>query len=408
MIIANGILTRQSLAGEVVIVTGGGHGIGYEAARALAWLGAQVVIAEIDKQAGKEAVANLNRELGQNSITFIHTDVADESSVNHLAHEALRSYGKVDVVLNNATIAPLGAVQELPIAQWDASYGVNLRGPVLLARTFLPGMIQRQHGVFACVSSTGVAYMGAYEILKTAQVELANTLEVELEGTGVKVFTVGPGMVLTDTAQAGVSYLAQRQGQSVDEFYDIVKDQIISVEVAGAGFAAAIALAERFHGQEISSVAALFTAGIEVAKQEKVSTQPTMTVEQLEEVGTLSHKVHETLAVQAEGWQQRSFFEKQWVIRDFKKVAGMPVERWLEILAQLERSAEQKDSPALLSGRVPLTMLSEYYIHLQELAKGYVKDPEQLEQQLQTVQEWQHDVESLTTLLTTNGTQQLE
>lgn len=70
MIIANGILTRQSLAGEVVIVTGGGHGIGYEAARALVWLGAQVVIAEIDKKAGKEAAATLNRELGQNNITL--------------------------------------------------------------------------------------------------------------------------------------------------------------------------------------------------------------------------------------------------------------------------------------------------------------------------------------------------
>ena len=405
MIIATGALARQSLAGEVIIVTGGGQGIGYEAARALAWLGAHVIIAEFDKEAGKAAAARLNQELSQNNASFIHTDVADEQSINHLAHEVMHRFGKVDVVLNNATIAPLGAVQELPIAQWDASYGVNLRGPVLLARAFLPGMIQRQHGTFVCVSSTGVAYMGAYEIMKTAQVQLANTLEVELEGTGVSVFTIGPGMVLTDTAVAGVRYLAHRYGQSEAEFYAIVKDQILCVEAAGAGFAAAVALAERFHGQEISSTAALLAAGIALENHDSVPIHVTMTEAQFEKIFTLCHKVYETLAEQTKGWQQRSFFERQWVVRDFKKNASMSAEQWLDVIGKLERDAQQKDNEALFSTCVPLNLLAGYYGHLQELAKGYVKDPAQLQQQLQTVQEWQQDVESLAGLLATNGVQ---
>ena len=142
----------------------------------------------------------------------------------------------MDVVLNNATVAPLGAVQDLAIAQWDASYRVNLRGPVLLARAFLPGMVQRQHGVFVCVSSTGVAFMGAYEILKTAQVELANTLQADLEGTGVTIFTIGPGVAPTPTATAAIERLASLYGQSTAEFYVTVQDQFISVEAAGAGY----------------------------------------------------------------------------------------------------------------------------------------------------------------------------
>jgi NAD(P)-dependent dehydrogenase (short-subunit alcohol dehydrogenase family) len=404
MIISNGGFTRQSLEGEVVLVTGGGKGIGYEAARALIWLGAQVVIAEIDKQAGKAAVANLTDEFGNGRASFIHCDVADEQSVASLTGELLRRYGRVDVVLNNATIAPLGAVLELPIEQWDISYGVNLRGPVLLARAFLPGMIQRRHGTFVCVSSTGVAYMGAYEILKTAQVELANTLEAELEGTGVVVFTIGPGLALTDTARAGVDFLAKKHGQSFDEFYALVEQQTLSVEAAGAGFAAAVAMAERFHGQEIISAAALSAAGIELVEREAAPVQHGLTPEQIKTVITLARRVRETLAEQAEGWQQRSFFEKQWVIRDFKKNAGMPVEEWLDILGRLERCAEQDGGAGLASERLPLRLLSGYYVHLQELARGYVKDQAQLEQQLQTVGEWRQEVDRLAELLAPNGT----
>jgi NAD(P)-dependent dehydrogenase (short-subunit alcohol dehydrogenase family) len=399
MIIANGVLTRQSLAGEVVIVTGGGHGIGYEAVRALAWLGAQVVIAEIDKQAGKEAAANLNQELGQSTTTFIYTDVADERSVNHLAHEALRRYGKVDVVLNNATTAPLGAVQDLLIEHWDASYGVNLRGPVLLARAFLPGMVKRHHGLFVCVSSTGVAYMGAYEILKTAQVELANTLQAELEGTGVTVFTIGPGVAPTPTAVSSIERLASLYGQSTAEFYATVQGHFIPVEAAGAGFAAAIALAKQFHGQETSSIQALYAAGIELPDQQNGQGSDRFTAEQLEQIRALSHQVRTTLAQESESWQQRSVFERQWLIRAFKKQAGMSTGQWLELLDRLELAAQAQDGGALATMSLPLNRLASYYGHLYAAADGYVKDPAQREEQLGIVRGWQKEVEDLASIL---------
>ena len=80
-LISTGSLTRQTLAGQAAVVTGGGMGIGYEAARALAWLGCKAVIAEIDKRSGKEAAERINQEMGAGVALFIHTDVGEESGI---------------------------------------------------------------------------------------------------------------------------------------------------------------------------------------------------------------------------------------------------------------------------------------------------------------------------------------
>jgi NAD(P)-dependent dehydrogenase (short-subunit alcohol dehydrogenase family) len=396
MLIETGTLTRQSLVGQVAIVTGAGGGIGFEAARALVWLGAHVVIAEIDKSTGKDAAARLTEELGEGTVTFIQTDVGNERSVNRLARQM---HGKVDIVLNNATIGPLGAVQEVPIEDWDASYRVNLRGPVLLAQAFLPGMLERDYGVFVCVSSVGMAYMGAYEIFKTAQVELANTLDAELEGTGVIVFTIGPGVAPTATAQAGIEQIAPLYGKTVAEFYAMVENQIISVEAAGAGFAAAIALADRFRGQEIDSILALRTAGIELPEEGRETTKVSRTSAEFEQILTLCRQVRTTLVEQSEGWKQRSVFERQYMLRAFKKYASMPEERWLEALETLERCAEARDAGALAAVHAPLSALARFYEHLYGLADGYLKDPAQREEQLQIVRGWQEDAERLKMLM---------
>ena len=198
MLISKGNLAKDSLKDEVAIVTGAGRGIGYEAARALIWLGANIVIAEINEKTGKSAVENLESEFGKGRVIFVKTDVGNDGDIEKLAKEVLKKWGKVDVVINNATVFPIGEVKDMPIDKWDFSYRVNLRGPVLLAKAFLPGMIRRKHGVFVCVSSSGAApFMGAYEVFKTAQGELASTVAAEVEGKGVYAYTIGPGIVRT-------------------------------------------------------------------------------------------------------------------------------------------------------------------------------------------------------------------
>jgi len=163
---------------------------------------------------------------------------------------------------HNATIAVLGNVVDLAIDSWDKSYRVNLRGPVLMAKTFLPDMIHRDHGGFVCVSSTGTAFLCGYETIKAAKVHLSNTQDAELEGTHVLSFSIGPGLVPTETASKAVAQLASQMGISVEQFFEMNKGAVLSVEEAGIGFALSIVFTDKFRGQEISSIQALKAADI--------------------------------------------------------------------------------------------------------------------------------------------------
>jgi nucleoside-diphosphate-sugar epimerase len=169
MLIATGALRPDALTGQVAVVTGAGGGIGFEAARALLWLGARVVIAEIDESSGSGAARRLRQEWPDSDVLFIATDVGDEAAVGRLVETTRAQLGPIDIVLNNAAVVAVGeAVVGTPIADWDRSYAVNLRGPVPLARACLPSMISRGRGTFVCVSSTGGPFLGSYESLAAA------------------------------------------------------------------------------------------------------------------------------------------------------------------------------------------------------------------------------------------------
>ena len=368
-LILTGRLDERSLAGEVVIVTGAGGGIGFEAAKSIVALGGAAVIADI---AGAGAAAE---KLASDRVMALTVDVSQEADVRRMVAMVVERFGKVDAVINNATYAPAGAaVPETAIADWDRSYAVNLRGPALLARECLPAMIERRHGVFACVSSTGGPFLAPYETLKAAQVALANSLDAELADTGVVAFTIGPGLVPTPTAVAAIERLAPRLGMTVAEFWRMNEGAVLSVEAAGAGFAAAIAMAGRYAGQEISSTQALVDAGIELVAPSARG----------EPAAASMNVVRQTLEEQAAGWKERSFFERQWMLRDFKQRVGMPVERCIEML----KAATPADMGAV-------TKLGQFYVHLGELARGYVKDAAEREHQTSVTNEWKAEVDQL-------------
>ncbi len=388
-------LKPDALLGETVIITGAGGGIGYEAAGALLWLGANVIIAEINEMSGANAAETLGNRYGAQGVLFVHTDVGDEGSVQELYRQSIQHFDKVDAVINNATIAVLGKVVDVPIEKWDESYRVNLRGPVLMARTFLPDMIGRHHGTFACVSSTGTAYLGGYETFKAAQVHLANTLEAELEGTGVNVYTIGPGLIPTETASNAVEQLAPLMGMTVKEFYELNKNIVLTVEEAGVGFALSIVFAERFTGMEISSIQALKAADINYGSTQGEMNGIQVNADKRLQAAAQCERVHQTLKEQSAGWKHRSIFERQWVIRDFRKTAGMSAEEWLAVLEQLERSLRGEGEVVVPE----LTKLAAYYNHLADLAKGYEKDSAKLADNLKHVYGWRDEVADLEAML---------
>lgn len=393
MLISEGNLLRDSLKAEVAVVTGAGRGIGYEAARALIWLGANVVIAEINENNGRIAVQSLDKEFGVEKAIFIKTDVGSDRDVEKLGREAVEKWGKVDIVLNNATIFPMGAVKDTPVDSWDLSYRVNLRGPVLLAKAFLPEMIKRKHGTFVCVSSSGAApYMGAYEVFKTAQGELASTIAAEVEDTGVYAFTIGPGTVKTPGFVEGGGQVAALMGLTLEQLLDMNKRMEISPEAAGTGFAAAVALASKYHGQETSSIQALHAIGIDFGGEEetaKTATQPANGKRALE----LFQPVIKTFIAQSDGWKSRNIFQRQWILRDFKKETSMSVD---EMLAALKNLGDRLEMQMPTSHSMEnLTKLVAYYEHQKELLKGFEKISKKQQENFEIIDGWIRDVGAL-------------
>jgi hypothetical protein len=109
----------------------------------------------------------------------------------------------------------------------------------------------------------------------------------------------------------------------------------------------------------------------------------------------LCEAVYITLKGQSEDWKLRSLFERQWVIRDFKKTTGMPVEEWLSTLSRLEENLHNEGAVT----PPPLEKLAGYYEHLAELAKGYEKNAVKLEENLRHVYAWRDEVKELEEIL---------
>ncbi|OLS14410.1 MAG: 3-oxoacyl-ACP reductase [Promethearchaeota archaeon CR_4] len=399
MIISEGKLTPETLSGQVAIVTGGGDGIGFEAARALAWLGAYVIIAEINPETGKVAFEKISDELGSTKVEFIRTDVGDEKSVHNLAIKLARSHRVVDILLNNAAVEPVGAVKNCAIEDWDLSYRVNLRGPVLITREFLPAMLERTHGVIVFVTSVGGAFMGPYETQKAAQVELANTLDAECANTGVSVFTIGPGLVLeTPGAQASVPKVAKLMSMNLEEFYKLGQDALLTVEAAGAGFAAAIARAAEFRGKMISSFEALQGAGIVFGQKVDLSNNP-LTPEKAAMVLDQMQKIRAILEDRNKEWQILGVFQRKWMFGDFAKRVGISVGEFINLLQKSRAEVSIGHSRELHQVGPFAFKLVKYFEHLQELTRGYLKEPKLLADQLQLQQQWQASAQSLGTFI---------
>jgi NAD(P)-dependent dehydrogenase (short-subunit alcohol dehydrogenase family) len=193
----------MKLEGQVVIITGASKGLGREVARAFASRGAKLVLVARGKAALDIAADELRR------VTEVEAVVGDVSEDAELVVEAaIRQFGRVDVLVNNASElgpSPMPALEALGWQDLDRVLRVNVLAPLHLTQLVLPGMRARRHGVVINVSSdAGVeayAGWGGYGASKAALEHISRTLGVELEGSGVRVYAVDPGDMNTEMHQ---------------------------------------------------------------------------------------------------------------------------------------------------------------------------------------------------------------
>ena len=391
-------LSPSTLSGKTIILTGGGGGIGVETARALVWLGANVIIAEVSAEKGKAAAEMVNHDSDSTRAEYYPVDLSDEGQLVGLIRHAQQKYGFVDAVINNAAMVAIGAVEDVLASAWDKSYAVNFRAPLRLAQLLLPDMKAKNSGAILFVSSSGAApYMGAYEVFKTSQVELCNTLAAELEDTGVHTLTIGPGLVKTETAMAGIEKIAALMGMSIEAFYQMNEKHMLSAEEAGTGFALAVAFAQKYRGQEISSIQALSDAGLfsgnTETKQENTASSGSP------ELAALISQAADIFCEQYDGWLQRSLFERQWVLRDFKKYAGYSAEQFKARILDARETAKNGDFNRLAFFMGDFEKLEEYYRHQYKLLQGFEKDPKKLKENLKIIEGWIDNAERISSLL---------
>jgi len=194
-------LKRNALAGDVAVITGGAGNVGLGTARSLAWLGSKVVIADITPEPGKAAEELINDENEPGTALFILTDVSDETSMKAMAEKAFDTFGKVDILVNNAMAMSLGApILKSTVHQLDRQYEIAARGTLIGIQLFVPGMQERHHGVVTYMSTAFRYPMGPgnYCAAKAAGASIMMSLAAELgpvEDTGVAVFTFIPAGV---------------------------------------------------------------------------------------------------------------------------------------------------------------------------------------------------------------------
>jgi short-subunit dehydrogenase len=194
----------RSLKGQRVLITGAASGIGEAAALAFAAQGARVVLVDIDA-AGLDRVAAAVAARGGEAATYV-ADMASAEQVAELAARVTGEHGPVDVLVNNAGVAVVAPFAETRPEDLEWILGVNVWGALRLTRAFLPAMIARGAGHVVVVASlaglVGAPGMVAYSTTKFALVGFAESLRLELNGTGVGVTTVCPGYVRTNLSRA--------------------------------------------------------------------------------------------------------------------------------------------------------------------------------------------------------------
>ncbi len=192
-------MSDDALRGKVILVTGAGSGLGEATARAFAGAGCAVACVDVNGAAAERVSGALTAQDARS--LAICGDVRDADTVFGAVETAVREFGRLDVVVNNAAVDHTLSVAEMSIEQWDQVIGVNLRAPFLFAKAALPHLQRQGGGHIVNVASTAGtrawANASAYHASKWGLIGFSRALGVEGRPHGIRVTTIIPGGMRT-------------------------------------------------------------------------------------------------------------------------------------------------------------------------------------------------------------------
>jgi len=186
--------------GKTVVITGAGAGLGRGISRAFAQAGANVIVADLDAEAGQENEEYIKGQLG-GRVLFVQADVSKEEDVQRLVRSTVDTFGGVDVLINNAGVSWFGSMfEEKAVELFDRVIAINVRGPYLCSKYVAEVMRQgNKGGAIINISSTRALQSEpnteAYSASKGAVLSLTHALAISLSDYGIRVNSICPGWI---------------------------------------------------------------------------------------------------------------------------------------------------------------------------------------------------------------------
>jgi 3-oxoacyl-[acyl-carrier protein] reductase len=190
----------MELQDQVAIVTGAGRGIGRAIALELASLGADVVVAELNAEAGERTAGEV-REQGRRALA-VATDVTRRTDLDQLVQRTVAELGRIDILVNNAGIYRAAPALEVDEAHWDAVMDINVKALFFACQAVLPTMVEAKRGSIINLASMagklGSVTSLPYAASKAAVISITRSLALTFAPHGIRVNCVCPGFVQTD------------------------------------------------------------------------------------------------------------------------------------------------------------------------------------------------------------------
>jgi NADP-dependent 3-hydroxy acid dehydrogenase YdfG len=189
-----------NIMGKVVVITGASSGLGEATARHLSAQGATIVLGARRVERLQALVAELTH--GGGKALALQTDVTDANQVKRLVDAAVQTYGRIDVMLNNAGLMPHSPLERLKIDDWNRTIDVNLKGVLYGIAAALPYMKQQQAGHIINVSSVAGHKVrpgsAVYAATKAAVLMISEGLRQEVKPYHIRTTVISPGAVATE------------------------------------------------------------------------------------------------------------------------------------------------------------------------------------------------------------------
>jgi NAD(P)-dependent dehydrogenase (short-subunit alcohol dehydrogenase family) len=199
----------KRLDGKVAVITGSTSGIGRASAELFAEQGASVVINGRRRELGQQVVEGIVAQGGKAS--YCYADLSNGQEVKTLIEHALDTYGRLDILMNNAHSGKSASVLGMEETDWDAMYAIMLKAPILASKAALPVMIEQGKGAIVNTSSVHGMLAGRenapYNTFKAALINLTRQMAVDYGRYGVRVNALCPGRIVTE---GKVEFLATR------------------------------------------------------------------------------------------------------------------------------------------------------------------------------------------------------